>query len=45
MIHGAIRMVNEAVDNKRNGPYIYVFFPLISVAGKYDIDNPVGYFV
>jgi hypothetical protein len=45
MIYGAIWRDNEAVESKHNGYYIYVSVPLISVAGKYDGDNPVGYLV
>lgn len=45
MIYGAIWRDNEIVEWKRNGFYIYVSVPLISVAGKYGGDNPVEYLV
>jgi hypothetical protein len=45
MIYGAIWRDNEAFECKRNGFYIYVSVPLISVAGKYGGDNPVEYLV
>jgi hypothetical protein len=45
MIYGAIWRDTKAFECKRNGFYIYVSVPLISVAGKYGGDNPVEYLV